>query len=234
MTWAAGSMLAFDLETTAPDPEEARIVTACLAWISADGTVVTQDWLVNPGIEIPQGAIDIHGITNEVAQRDGMQPATAAAQIFSHLDDAWSAGTPVVIMNAVYDLTVLDRELRRHCDTYLGTAGPVIDPQVLDKWADRLVGFHRKGSRTLTALCEHYKVKLEGAHTSAGDCLAAARVAWRIAQMWPAEIGSLSMAALQELQIAAKAEQAESLQAYFDRQGNAEYVCPDWPMRRVA
>jgi DNA polymerase-3 subunit epsilon len=236
MTWAAGPMACFDTETTSADPEEARIVTACIAWIDGANEVVSREWLVNPGVPIAPEASAIHGVTDEIAQRDGIQPATAAAQIFSHLDDVWSRGMPVVIMNAAFDLTILDRELRRHCDTFLGKPGPVIDPQVLDKWADRLVGFHRRGSRTLTALCEHYKVKLEGAHTAAGDCLAAARVAWRIAQMWPAEIGALTMPELQTLQVKAKKEQAESLRAYFASKGDpaADDVSGAWPMKAVA
>lgn len=33
MTWHTGRLAAFDLETTSPNPDDARIVTACVAFV---------------------------------------------------------------------------------------------------------------------------------------------------------------------------------------------------------
>ena len=48
-TWAK-RLAVFDLETTGLDLSTARIVTACVAVIDANGQVIEQrEWLVNPG-----------------------------------------------------------------------------------------------------------------------------------------------------------------------------------------
>ncbi len=65
-----------------------------------------------------------------------------------------AAGRPLVVMNAPFDLTLLDRELRRHRASSLArylqnVSLCVLDPRVLDKHLDR----YRKGRRTLTDLC---------------------------------------------------------------------------------
>ncbi len=229
MTWAAGQMLAFDTETTGVDPEQARIVTACLAWIDGANNVTTQEWLVDPQVEIPAEATAVHGVTTEKARADGVHPATACAQIFASLDDAWSRGIPVVIMNAPFDLTILDRELRRHCGSELLNPGPVIDPYCIDKAVDK----YRRGKRTLTDLCAHYEVRMDGAHTAAGDCLAAARVAWRLAQRYPEEVGTLTLDALHAKQQAWRAEWTAEFTDYLRQQGKSEVVDGSWPLRSV-
>lgn len=225
MSWHLAPFAAFDLETTGVDVESDRIVTATIVRI--DGADVTvREWLVNPGVEIPQSAIDVHGVTNEKAKAEGIDPATAVAQIFAELDKAWTGGRPVVVYNAVFDLSMLDRELRRHCDTSLdGVIRTVIDPLTIDKALDPW----RKGKRTLTAACDHYGVKLEGAHTSAGDALAAARLAWRLAKTYPNELADLTM--VNEKQAAWRAAWATDFEAYLRRQGKEESIDGAWPMR---
>lgn len=226
--WWQGPMVAFDTETTGVDPETARIVTACVARI---GTSQPQagNWLIDPGVEIPAEASAIHGVTTEIAQRDGIAPALAVAAIAAELRSAWQAGVPVVVMNACYDLTVLDRELRRHLGVELGEIGPVIDPMVIDRALDKW----RRGKRTLADLCQTYQVKLEGAHTSAGDCLAAARVAWRLALVYP-QVGNASLDELFAQQQAWRAEWAVSFTDYRRSQGYADPVDGSWPIRQVA
>jgi DNA polymerase III subunit epsilon len=225
MTWHLGPMTAFDLETTGPDPDTARIVTATVVRIHG-AEVQSREWLVDPGVEIPTEASDIHGVTTAQAQAHGQDPASAAAQILAELDEAWTGGHPVVIYNGSYDLTVLDRELRRHCGSNLdGVIGPVIDPFVIDKHLDR----YRKGKRTLIACCEHYKVTLGGAHDATQDALAAGRLAWRLAQVYPQQLGDLSL--VNALQAAWRAEWAVGFTDYLRRQGSDEIVDGDWPLR---
>jgi DNA polymerase-3 subunit epsilon len=140
-------------------------------------------------------------------------------------------GIPLVIYNAPYDLTVVDRETRRHkmtpfADALAGHAVMVIDPLVLDKHVDQ----YRKGKRTLTAACDHYGVTLDGAHDSSFDALAAMRVAWKIAVTYPS-IATMTLAGLHDLQEKAKADQAAGFQDYLRRQGKDEVIDGAWPYR---
>lgn len=230
--WWRQRLCAFDLETTGTDPCEARIVTACVVHVGAGRPTEKRAWTVDPGIEIPAEASAIHGVTTDYARKCGAPAVTAVAQIADELREAWANGEPVVIMNASYDLTVLDRDLRRNGQGPL-ELGPVIDPRVLDKQADQYVGYHRKGSRKLRDLCEHYRAALDCAHEAFSDAIAAARVAYRIGQIHP-QIGEASLDELQELQARWYAEQAQSLEEYFRRQGKAEAVNREWPLRRAA
>lgn len=233
MTWHLAPLAAFDLETTGVDVETDRIVTATLVRIHGRQTV-TRSWIVNPGIPIPAEATAVHGITDETARRDGQNPTIACAEILAELDECWTGGRPVIIYNASFDLTLLDRELRRHCQVSLdGLVGTVIDPFVIDKELDR----YRKGERTLTATCAHYGVKLEGAHTAEGDALAAARVAWRLAQVYPEHLSRLEE--LNELQAMWRRDWAEQFEEWLaleavkagEDPALIEAIDPHWPIR---
>lgn len=228
--WADQPMLAFDIESTGTDPEQARIVTACLTLLNGSQPPTVRTWLVDPGIDIPSEATAVHGVTTEKAQADGVHPSLAISAITAGLRTAWSAAVPVVIMNASYDLTVLDRELRRHMGVDLGEVGPVIDPMVIDRALDKW----RRGKRTLTDLCATYQVKLEGAHTAGGDCIAAARVAWRLAQVYPEKVGALSVQDLHTAQQSWRADWAADFEAYLRGQGKVEPVDGAWPVRKAA
>jgi DNA polymerase-3 subunit epsilon len=221
--WAENTIAAFDTETTGPDPTEARIVTACIAVVN-DGPVEPLTWLINPGVEIPAEATAIHGITTEHAREHGTDPRTALTQIRTELYQLWDGGWPVLAYNASYDLTVLDAELMRYDLEPLHDIGPVIDPLVLDRY--------RRGARTLTAACAHYQVRLDGAHDASNDALAAARVAWRIAQRYP-QVAGLGLAELTELQAGMHRAWAENFQQYLRGKGSSEVVDPSWPLRAV-
>lgn len=230
MTWYTGRMVAFDLETTSPNPEDARIVTACVVHVGGGQPTLARELLVNPGVDIPEAASAVHGITTEKARAEGVAPAVAVAEIAVHLSDAWRAGLPVVAFNAAYDLTVLDRELARHQDTTLTVAGPVIDPYVIDREVDK----YRKGSRTLTAQAKHYRVALDSAHDATADAMCAARVAWRIADTFPA-VANMSLRDLHAAQAKWHAARQADFAAYLKRTGKpADDVCGEWPLRSRA
>ena len=135
-------------------------------------------------------------------------------------------------MNAPFDLTLLDRELRRHrassLDRWFESAPlRVLDPRVLDKHLDR----YRKGRRTLTDLCAHYGVALEGAHDAAADALASLEVVRAVGRRFAARLERLSPAELHTLQAVWHAAQARGLQAWFAQSGAPEAVDPAWPLR---
>ena len=84
--WAK-QIAVFDLETTGLDLTDARIVTACAVELDAEGNVVGEnlEWLANPGIEIPTQASDVHGVTTEIAIRDGRPAAEVVAELIVKL-----------------------------------------------------------------------------------------------------------------------------------------------------
>lgn len=175
--WRNAPMTSFDLETTGVDVTKDRVVTATVLHVVGKERGV-RNWLIDPGVEIPEGAAKIHGVTTERARAEGVMPSIALVEIRDALLAAWDRGEPVVIYNAPFDLSMLDCELARHGHVRLpAVLGPVIDPLVIDKFNDPF----RKGSRKLIDCARHYGVTLseQDAHTSEGDTLAAARLAYK-------------------------------------------------------
>jgi DNA polymerase-3 subunit epsilon len=226
--WHEGPLLAYDTESTGTSPTEDRIVTACVVALN-DGPPRPTTWLLDPGIDIPAEATAVHGITTEQAREHGADPAVTLPQIRDRLVKAWQAGIPVVAYNASYDLTILDADLRRHGHGGIAHPGPVIDPLVLDRGLDR----YRRGKRTLTAACEHYQVRLDGAHDATFDALAAARVAWRIATQYP-DVATLPLEKLHELHAGMHREWATHFQEYLRGKGSDEVIDTAWPIRAAA
>lgn len=162
-----------------------------------------------------------------------MPARQAIEEITSILAAQLADDTPIVAFNARFDLTILDREARRHGVEPLieRVGGPdgllVVDPYVLDKQVvPRRSGV---GARRLGALCDRYRVPLTDAHAADADALAAARLAWRMAVRHP-EIADLELFELHEKQVTWAAEQAASLEQYFTTKGRHERVEGAWPI----
>lgn len=232
MSWISGPLVAFDLETTGTDVETDRIVTAAVVRLDPAGAVAAErTWLLDPGVAIPEQASAIHGISTQHAREHGVRAASAVEEIARAVAEVLRSGTPLVVMNARYDLSLLDRECRRHgvesiTERLGGVPEPVIDPLVIDKHVDK----YRKGKRALHALCAHYGVSLDDAHDARADAVAAARVVRRIGEKHR-PVGLMPLADLHGLQVRAAAEQSASLQAYLRRTADpAAVVEPAWPL----
>lgn len=217
-------IMALDLETTSADPEEARIVSAAIIQRGPDVLcAVNWDWLIDPGVPIPPEATAVHGIDDATAAL-GLDPFEALDEIARAILVAAVTPIPLVIYNAQFDLTVLDRECRRHGVGLSFDGLLVIDPFVIDKELDQF----RKGSRKLVDVAAHYHVPAEGtAHGAHADALMAARIAVR--QMADPGIASLTPERLHELQIGWCFAQRASLEAYFARKGTPENIRREWP-----
>ncbi|MCX4821787.1 3'-5' exonuclease [Streptomyces sp. NBC_01142] len=231
--WYDGPLAAFDTETTGVDVEGDRIVSAAVVVQDMTGgrPRVTR-WLINPGVPVPAGATEVHGLTDDHLQRNGRWPAPVVEEIARALAEQCAAGRPLVVMNAPFDLTILDRELRRHRASSLGRYLEhvplcVLDPRVLDKHLDR----YRKGRRTLTDLCTQYEVVLDEAHDAAADATAALEVVRALGHRFASRMERLSPPELHTLQAVWHAAQARGLQAWFARSGTPEAVDPAWPLR---
>jgi DNA polymerase-3 subunit epsilon len=232
--WHDGTVVGFDLETTGTDPLEARIVTAAVVHHLADDTEgdASRRWLVNPCVDIPPSATAVHGITTDHARAHGLPAGVAVAAVADALVAAWSAGLPIVIFNAAYDVTLLNAELLRHGLVPLTARAGwkdalIVDPLVIDRAVDR----YRRGKRTLQESARHYRILAHDAHSADGDAVATCRLARAIAARFP-EVAAADAAALRSQQQVWSAEWAVRFQAYLRSQGRAEAVIDGaWPLR---
>lgn len=223
----AHRLASFDVETTGLNVATSRIVSAGLSLIDHTGAVVeTRYWLVDPGIEIPTFATQVHGITTEQVRREGLPAERAVPEITAALNSYFAENIPVVIYNAPYDLGILFHESRRYSGDDLNDPAPIIDPLILDKQFDR----YRKGKRNLGTTAEFYKVPLENAHDASADALAAARVALALATRFATELNVDAYQLHQQQQVWAK-EQALSYQEWVRANRDPNFTASGkWPM----
>lgn len=227
--------VAFDTETTGVDVKKDRIVTAAVVQTDPDGKVLTkQEWMINPGIPIPEAASKVHGVSTERARAEGVMPSEALPGIAWALFDAMSWGMPIVAFNLAFDWSILYHELLRYRmnelahNLYMSEYQRLVDPLIVDKHCDR----YRKGERRLGAMCKHYGVEIENWHDATADAHAAVLVAtkmfekfWYLDQYPPAK--------LYESQQKWRKEQIVGLQAYHEmKQGKKMEEDYDyrWPL----
>lgn len=213
-------LLAFDLETTGPDPLTAHVVSSAL--VEIDGPLKRErNWLADPGIEIPEGATAVHGITTEQARRHGRPHSEVIAETVAGIRQGWYEGRTLIVFNAAYDLTIL-----RRWDPSFEVLGPVVDPFVVDRAMDP----YRKGKRTLEALCALHGVSLESAHEAGADALAAARLAWKLLGAMD-DLASTDWREINSRQAGWHESRQRDFAAYLERTGkDASTVNTQWPM----
>lgn len=157
LKWHEQTVLAIDTETSGVNPLEARVVTAAAVYMTPGQRPRTITWLIDPQVEVPAEAAEVHGWTNDrIAQTVGKPggyairnnngtrmriPAEAAhAEIAGHIGSTIGRDQGVIVHNAAYDLTLIETELARHgIDTLAsrprGIYG-VVDPMVIEKAYD--------------------------------------------------------------------------------------------------
>lgn len=239
MGWVDGPMMAFDIESTGVSVETDHILTASLVHIQRDYAgygVKSETVVVNPGVPIPASSTAVHGLTDEFIQANGGDPAEELEAVCMVLAAVLAEQTaPLVGMNLVYDLTILDRNCRRLGLVPLSdrvAIEPAIDVMILDK---RVEPFRKgTGMRKLSNVAPLYHVPVEGAHQSAADALMAARVAWRIGRLYP-PIGELEPHEIHWLQAQWKQQQDANLAKWLKGKGrDTTGVDGVWPVRLPA
>ncbi len=146
----------FDLETTGINIAKDRIVEISILKIFPNGNKESKTWLVNPEIEIPKEASDIHGITNEqvVTEPTFKELATKVSEMIEGCDLAGFNSNR-------FDIPLLAEEMLRAGVDFDMNNRVAVDVQVI---------FHKKEERTLSAAYKFYCGKsLENAHSAEAD-----------------------------------------------------------------
>lgn len=224
--------LAWDTETTGPNPLDARVVTAALVVRGGGLPDRTFSYLVNPQVPIPPEASAVHGVTDERVQAEGADPEQALDEIADHLAAALNYVMPVVAFNQSFDWSVLHYDLQRHglptmADRLDVEPYGLLDPHVIDRQVTpRLRG---KGLRKLKPTCERYGVALEDWHTAEADALAALLLMDAMFGYHP-QLAGMQPQQLYAAQKAWRAEQQTGLQEFLRRTDPSVYCAPEWPL----
>lgn len=238
MSWIEDPWMGFDTETTGVRALKDRLVTAALvlridgasyrSGVSAPDQVAT--WLTDPGVEIPEQATAVHGITTEQARRDGRPIEEVLHELAGSIVEHWLRGYPVVAFNATYDITLVNQELRRHRlgsfeERLEGAPMLVVDPLVLDRKLDRF----RKGKKTLTEMAPVYgAVASPDAHTAEVDVAMTLDVLAGMVDKYP-QLASMSALELMDYQLQAHQDWAEDFEKYLRKQGKDANIDREWP-----
>ena len=226
MSWPKKTLV-FDTETTGIDVFNDRIVQLFIGIADENGELIERhEWLIDPGIEVPEGASDVHGFTTEFLQANGGDPEEVlqeAAGIFAQYADI-----PWVAFNVNFDLSILYAEFTRQgivsdwAETVLGTWNvQLIDGLVIDRAKDR----YRKGKRKLGNMADTYGIAYDpdALHDAGADVELTAKV---------------SRAIVHKYGIPSNAEQAEmyrawavNLEQFLQRSDPSASVDKDWPLK---
>lgn len=152
--------LAFiDLETTGVNLGTDRIVEIAIVKILTDGTKSIKRKLINPGMPIPKGSSEVHGITDEMV-KDAPPFKQVAQEIKQMLDGCDFAG----YNSNRFDIPLLMEEFLRAQVDFDMKNRKLLDVQNI---------FHKMEPRTLGAAYKFYCSKtLEGAHSAEVDASA--------------------------------------------------------------
>jgi len=153
------SIVFFDLETTGVDVAKDRIVEISILKLNPDGTKDIKTRRVNPGIPIPKGASEVHGIYDEDVKEEPTFKALAKS-LSQFIGNSDLAG----YNSNKFDVPLLVEEFLRVGVDFDVSNRDLVDVQNI---------FHKMEQRTLVAAYKFYCDKdLENAHSAEADNIA--------------------------------------------------------------
>ena len=171
------TIFAFDIETTGLDPAADRIVQLGGVYLNSGARLGPRmSSLVNPGVPIPPGATEIHGITDaDVAGAETF--AAVGLRFVDCLRQAPDLEEPVLCgYNApAFDVPFLNAGFERAGLAHRIDPARVLDPLVFARWHHRAWR-----GRTLEAAAARYGCPIDRAHSAADDAEATARLLWKM------------------------------------------------------
>lgn len=168
--WREIPIALVDVETTGRDASVDRVVELGIA-VGRGGEVIARyDWLIDPGVPIPDEARAVHGIGD-----DDVKGAPRFEAIAHEIAAALSGCIPAAY-NAAFDRAFLANEFARAKADPRGAPALRRDVDWFDPlvWARDIQSDER--SRTLGDVAARLGVKLENAHRASADAEAALRV----------------------------------------------------------
>lgn len=225
-------LVTFDVESTGIDTENDRIITCFMRAKDGDEVVFEQNWVIDPDVEIPKEASDVHGMTTEWVRENGRKDVVQAiSEIWMDLERFGDNGYVVAGFNNSFDLAILESELQRHriADVLFKYEGPrFIDPVIFSRHFDKF----KKGGHQLITVAKRNGIEVEEdrLHAAEYDVEVTERLvpimlnrAWKELRglregLTPDEF----VTKLQEWQATTKLEWAEGLTSYFAKQGKTE------------
>lgn len=186
--WHLGRMAPFDLETTSADPNKALIVESYLGYVGGGLEPVDHEPLL-AAVKVPDEAAKIHGYTTDYLREHGDPAEHVVHATAERVADAIRERVPLVGHNIRFDLTVLDRECRRHdyptVEERIGhfpllAIDTLVLSKYLDRWRRRVS--EEQGAHALKTCAQVFGIPWVGedAHGARYDALISARVAWRM------------------------------------------------------
>jgi DNA polymerase-3 subunit epsilon len=185
--WAEQRFAVIDFETTGLVAETDRVIEIGVSCFEAGRLTLIKNWLVNPGIPIPEESRAVHNITDEE-----LAHAPKFAQVAVELAEALRGHIPVAY-NAAFDRGFLQAELGRLMGVMLEPLPPAFLPDVA--WMDPLVWvrelFPEEKSRRLADISARLGIALENAHRAGSDAEATGRVLLALAERMPRLYGEV-------------------------------------------
>jgi DNA polymerase III subunit epsilon len=182
--WSEIPIALLDVETTGRDASIDRVVELGIV-VGRGGEVIARyNWMVNPGMPIPDEARAIHGISNDDV-KDAPRFEVIAHEIVAAL-----GGCVPAAYNAAFDRAFLHAELgRAQLVAGQALAGPPKAPPPAARrdveWLDPLVWAREiqreEKSKALGEVAARLGVKLENAHRAMDDAEAALLVFYKLA-----------------------------------------------------
>jgi DNA polymerase III subunit epsilon len=218
--------IALDSETTGIDVFEDRIIQFVISTLDKNGDILeTHEWRANPGIEVPEGAAEVHGFTTEIVRtfpaiEDLLPEIQASLESYRNV--------PWCLYNANYDLSLLTAEIERHLGDGVAFAKMLESVRVVDALViERHYNRYRKGKKRLMDVAPHYGIVVEEdrLHEAGYDVELTAKVA-------AAQITKYGMPTNDE-QAAWHREWATDFQKYMrSLEGNEDVTIEtEWPLR---
>ena len=186
--WSRCAFAAIDFETTGLDSEHDRVLEMGIVCFDDGQLTARHNFLIDPGIPVPEEARKVHGITDEE-----LANAPRFEELYPEIAGLLAGRVPVAY-NAGFDKKFLLAECRRCAHIGLGMATPPAFREEVE-WIDPLVWVrelqkYEKGKK-LTEVCQRLEIPLEQAHRAAGDAEATGYVLMRLARDMPATYAEL-------------------------------------------